>query len=332
MRLLKATAEACANIAFIKYWGNRDHERRLPANSSLSMNLAALRTRTTVEFRRDLESDTVQVDGRELGGKALDRVVSHLDRIRSLHGTLREKALVVSENSFPADAGLASSASGFAALTVAAAAAAGLGLRTDELSRLSRYGSGSACRSVPGGFVAWDAHDEDDRSFGRTVAPVGHWDLRDVIAIVDPAAKEVGSTEGHRLADSNPFQKARLEGSTGRYRAAVSALLARDWDRLAAVIEEDALALHAVMMTSRPSLLYWQPGTLAVMRAVRGWKAQGLQVAFTIDAGPNVHCICTAAAARKIEAMLASVPGVMHILSSGVGGPAVVLSSSWAGG
>lgn len=332
MRLFRATAEACANIAFIKYWGNRDPVRRLPANSSLSMNLAALRTRTTVEFRDDLGRDTVRLDGRELSGTAADRVISHLDRIRALAGTLPEKALVVSENTFPADAGLASSASGFAALTAAAAAAASLRLQTDELSRLSRYGSGSACRSVPGGFVAWDAHDGDERSFGRTVAPVDHWDLRDVIALVDATAKEVGSTEGHRLAESNPFQKARLEGSTDRYRIAHSALLAKDWDRLAAVIEEDALALHAVMMTSRPPLFYWQPGTLAVVQAVRRWRAQGLQVAFTIDAGPNVHCICTAAAAPEVEAMLRALPVVMHIISSGVGGPAVVLSSSWNDG
>ena len=320
----QATCVSCANIALVKYWGNRDRALRLPANSSLSMNLASLTTTTTVEFRDDLASDVVTIDDVEAQGSARERVVAHLDRVRAL-ASINAKACVVSHNNFPAGTGLASSASAFAALTVAACAAAGLALSTDELSRLARRGSGSACRSVPGGFVLWDACDEDDCSFGRTIAPADHWDLRDVIAIVESAHKATGSTEGHALADSSPLQAARVASTPPRLERCKAALLSRDFPALAEVIEQDALAMHAVMMTSAPPLFYWRPATLAVMRAVRAWRADGLAVAFTIDAGPNVHCLCPAASASKVETLLRAQSlrsaGVERVLTSSVGGP-----------
>jgi diphosphomevalonate decarboxylase len=282
------------------------------------MNLAALTTTTTVEFRSDLITDVVTIDGTEAWGSARERVIAHLDRIRAL-AAINTKASVISHNNFPAGTGLASSSSAFAALTMAACAAAGLQLSTDELSRLARQGSGSACRSVPGGFVLWDACDEDDCSFGRTIAPADHWDLRDVVAIVESTHKATGSTEGHQLADTSPLQAARVASVPARLERCRTAIFARDFPTLADVIEEDTLAMHAVMMTSTPSLLYWRPATLAVMQAVRTWRKDGLPVAFTIDAGPNVHCICPAEAALHVEPLVHSVPGVERILVSSVG-------------
>ena len=199
--------------------------------------------------------------------------------------------------------------------------AAGLQLSTDELSRLARHGSGSACRSVPGGFVLWDACDEDDCSFGRTVAPADYWDLRDVVAIVESAHKATGSTEGHALADTSPLQAARVASSPARLECCQAAVLSRDFPALADVVETDALMMHAVMMTGTPSLLYWRPATLAVMQAVRAWRKDGLPVAFTIDAGPNVHCVCPAQIAPKVESLVRSIPGVERVLTSGIGGP-----------
>jgi len=319
----RATAIAHPNIALIKYWGNRDHALRLPANSSLSMNLAALATTTTVEFRSDLDADSVTIDDAEATASARERVSTHLDRVRAL-ASIQRKASVISRNNFPAGTGLASSASAFAALTVAACAAAGLQLSTDALSRLARRGSGSACRSVPGGFVLWDACgadacDEDNCSFGRTLAPPDHWDLRDVVAIVESAHKATGSTQGHALAGTSPLQAARIASTPERLDRCRAAILARDFPALADVIEQDALAMHAVMMTGTPSLLYWRPATLAVMQAVRAWQAEGLAVAFTIDAGPNVHCICPAGSAPQVENLVRSIPGVERVLVSGVG-------------
>ena len=318
MQNQRATAVGSANIALIKYWGNRDHVLRLPSNSSLSMNLAALTTTTMVEFGGDLAADVVTIDDQEARGAARERVVAHLDLVRTLAG-LDLRAHVISHNNFPAGTGLASSASAFAALTVAACAAAGLSFSTDELSRLARRGSGSACRSVPGGFVLWDACDDDDCSFGRTIAPADHWDLRDVIAVVESAHKATGSTEGHQLADTSPLQAARVASTPERLARCQSAVLSRDFSALADVIEEDTLAMHAVMMTGTPPLLYWHPATLALMQAIRAWRGDGLRVAFTIDAGPNVHCICPADVASQVERLVCSIPGVERVLSSSVG-------------
>jgi diphosphomevalonate decarboxylase len=314
----QVAAVSCANIAFIKYWGNHDHALRLPSNSSLSMNLAALTTETTVEFDAGLAADAVWIDEREARGPAYQRVVHHLDLVREL-AQVNTRAAVTSRNNFPAGTGLASSASAFAALTVAACAAAGLALSTNELSRLARRGSGSACRSVPDGFVFWDACDQDDCSFGRTIAPADYWALADVVAIVESAHKATGSTEGHQLADASPLQAARIASTPARLERCQAAILARDFPALAEVIEEDTLAMHGVMMTSTPSLLYWRPATLALMQAIRAWRADGLPVAFTIDAGPNVHCICPAQVASQVQSAVAAMPGVERVLVSGVG-------------
>jgi diphosphomevalonate decarboxylase len=325
MQTGRATAFANSNIALIKYWGNRDHALRLPANSSLSMNLAALATTTTVEFCTDLDADRVTIDDAEATTSARGRVVAHLDRVRALAG-INTKASVISRNNFPAGTGLASSASAFAALTVAACAAADLQLSTDELSRLARRASGSACRSVPGGFVLWDACDDDACSFGRTIASPDHWNLYDVIAIVESAHKATGSTEGHAMAETSPFQAARVASTLGRLERCRAAILTRDFPALADVIEQDALAMHAVMMTSVPSLLYWRAATLAVMQAVRTWRTNGLPVAFTIDAGPNVHCICPAESSGHVERLVRAIPSVERTLISGVGQGSHVIS------
>ena len=319
----KATAVANPNIAFVKHWGKADEALNLPANPSLSMNLAALTTVTTVEFRPGQARDMVEIDGHPATGRALDRVVAHLDRVRALTGTpcARERAWVASRNDFPAATGLASSSSAFAALTLAATQAAGLSLDVTGLSRLARLGSGSACRSVPAGFALWEAEE------AHQVAPPEHWDLRDAIAIVTTQAKVVGSPDGHALAPTSPLYPARLAAVPGWLAAVKDGLARRDLSAMGPVIEADALAMHGVMMTSQPSLLYWLPATVAVLQAVRAWRAGGLEVYFTIDAGPNVHCLCRAADAGEVENRLKAVPGVQEVVVSGPG--AGVRSVDW---
>jgi diphosphomevalonate decarboxylase len=313
----KATAVANPNIAFIKYWGRADDARNLPANPSLSMNLSALTTVTTVEFRPGLAGDTVTIDGVTAVGAPRQRVVAHLDQVRAVAG-IGTRARVASRNDFPAGTGLASSASAFAALTLAACRAAGLHFAESELSRLARLASGSACRSVPGGFCLWEG-DADDTSFARRVAPPSHWDLRDVVAVVCREHKAVSSYDGHALAASSPLYRARLEAVPGWLAVARAAIGARDLAALGSVAEADALAMHGVMMTSSPSLLYWQPATVEVLRAVRTWRSEGLAVYFTLDAGPNVHCLCPATEADEVEARLQGLTGVLEVLSSGPG-------------
>jgi diphosphomevalonate decarboxylase len=331
-----ATAVACPNIALIKYWGNRDQALRLPSNPSLSMNLAGLTTTTQVEFDPTLTSDVLILDGREVTGSGRDRVGHFLDQIRAKTSEVSRSASEVSHlfarvqsrNNFPAGAGLASSASGFAALAVAASAAAGLNLSETELSRLARLGSGSACRSVPGGFVEWQSGADDRSSFAYSIAPADHWDLHDVVALIDVEHKSVGSTEGHAVADTSPLQAARVATAPNRLAQARSAVLGRDFAALADIVERDSLMMHAVMITSTPSLMYWQPATIAVMQAVVQWRANGLAACTTIDAGPNVHVICTAEAADEVVLRLRVIPGVRQVITARAGGPAHLLPTS----
>jgi len=320
MQTRRATALANSNIAFVKYWGNRDEKLRLPANPSLSMNLAGLETATTVEFRPGLAEDEVVIGGEAQAGAAKARVSAHLDHIRARAG-LTIRARVTSRNNFPAGAGIASSASAFAALTVAGAAAAGLTLSERELSALARLGSGSAARSIPAGFVEWQLGDAPEASFAFSVAPPDYWALSDVVAVISKAHKAVGSTGGHALAGTSPLQAARVASAPERLRVCREALLARDFAALAEVVEADSNLMHAVMMTSTPPLYYWEPMTLGIMKAVREWRAEGVPVCFTIDAGPNVHCLCPAEAAPEVERRLRTL-GVTEILSAGTGGGA----------
>jgi len=321
---LTATALAHPNIAFIKYWGNRDHTLRIPVNGSISMNLDGLYTRTTVTFSPDLTADELTLNGRAVRGAGLARVSALLDRVRRMSG-LTLAARVESENNFPTGAGIASSASAFAALALAASAAAGLDLSERDLSRLARTGSGSASRSVPGGFVEWHAGADDADSFAESIAPPDHWPLADCIAVVSAAHKPTGSTEGHRLAETSPLQAARVADALRRLDLCRTAILRRDFDALAAVVEQDCNIMHAVMMTSTPPLLYWQPATLAVMQAVLTWRRTGLPVCYTIDAGPNVHVITPQEHAAEAARRLADIPGVERVITARVGGAARIL-------
>jgi diphosphomevalonate decarboxylase len=320
MPLWTATAIAHPNIAFIKYWGNRDHELRLPSNPSLSMNLAGLETTTSVAFDETLKDDEVTIGGEVQGGVARARVSKHLDLIRARAGMVW-CARVESRSNFPAGAGIASSASAFAALTVAGAAAAGLQLSEAELSALARRGSGSACRSVPGGFTEWRVGAGDADSYAVSIAPPEHWALADLVALLSKKHKATGSTEGHSLAAASPLQAARVASAPERLAQCKAALLAREFPAFAEIVEADSTLMHAVMMTSYPPLYYWEPLTLAIMKAVREWRAGGLAVCFTIDAGANVHCIATAEAAPEVERRLRAL-GVSEILQARPGGPA----------
>jgi diphosphomevalonate decarboxylase len=319
-----ATAQASPNIAFIKYWGNRDPALRIPASGSISMNLGGLHTRTHVAFEPALPADRLFLDDHPVGGPALERVSALLERVRRMAG-INCFAEVHSANNFPSGAGIASSASAFAALSLAASAAAGLSLTSEELSRLARTGSGSACRSIPGGFVEWQAGDSHETSYAYSIAPPEHWELADCIAIVSQAHKPTGSTQGHALAGTSPLQAARLAGAPRRLDTCRRAILERDFAALAAVVELDSNLMHAVMLTSSPPLLYWQPATLAVMHAVQYWRQSGQPVCYTIDAGPNVHVLCPAGHTAQVAAQLRRLPGVQTVLTTLPAGPAHVI-------
>lgn len=316
-----ATAVACANIAFIKYWGNRDHALRLPMNGSISMNLAGLETRTSVIFSADLAADTLLINGLPVRGGGLRRVSEFLDRVRLLAGRSWH-ARVESESNFPTGAGIASSAAAFAALSLAASRAIGLELDQPALSRLARTGSGSACRSIPGGFSEWHPGDGDADSFAVSIAPLEHWALVDHVAVVRAVHKPVGSTEGHGLAHTSPLQAARVVDTPRRLEICRQAILERDFTALAEIIELDSNLMHAVMMTSHPALFYWEPASIALMKTIPVWRQEGLKVAYTLDAGPNVHIITPMSDSAAVQDRLRAFPGVKSLLVAPVGGPA----------
>jgi diphosphomevalonate decarboxylase len=310
-----ATAVAPANIAFVKYWGNRDARLHLPLNDSLSMNLSRCTTTTCVTFTPSLTRDVFSLDGEVQAPPAVERVAHHLSRIRAM-ASATVKARVESWNTFPLATGIAASASGFAALTLAACGALGLELSLRRLSRLARLGSGSAARSIPDGFVRWFAGPTDDESFAESIAPPSHWDLCDLVAVVDTRPKVVSSAQGHAAALTSPFMETRLRHLDARLEVMSRALLECDLAALGVELEAEAISLHVIAMTSRPPILYWRPATLALIEAVRRWRGDGLPVYFTLDAGPNVHVICPAEHRDECQKLLTEFEFVHQVIAN----------------
>lgn len=317
--MTQATARAHPNIAFIKYWGNSDDDLRLPLNPSISMNLDGLFTETTVIWDDNLEQDTLKLNGTDTTGQALERVANHMTRIRK-RLNIETFAHIESANNFPTGTGIASSAAAFAALTVAAVAAANADVSEKELSTIARVGSGSASRSVPSGFVEWYFGKTHEDSYAKSVVPPEYWDLVDVIAIVSEQHKKTGSEAGHPTAKTSDLQIGRIANAYERYEHVRMAIINKDFPTFAEVVEEDSNLMHAVMMTSKPPLFYWKPTTLTIMELVREWREEGLSVCYTLDAGPNVHCICERKDAETVRQRLSELSGILDIKVAGVGG------------
>ncbi|HEY0514891.1 MAG TPA: diphosphomevalonate decarboxylase [Thermoanaerobaculia bacterium] len=323
----KTTVSAPANIAFIKYWGARDLDSATPMNSSISMTLEHCVSQCTVETLDHGGEDEVWRAEPDGGFGTPDpefarRVRAHLDRIRQWSGR-KEPVRVATRNTFPTAGGLASSASGFAALTLAAAGAFGKKASQRDLSLLARRsGSGSASRSVFGGFVEWPApaaNGNDEDSYARQIADAEHWDLRDIIAVVEIGPKAVPSIEGHRRAATSPYYTKRLELLPDRLDKVRRAIRERNLDALGPVIEQEAIDLHLIAMSSHPPIFYWSPGTLAVLRAVRELRQEGLAAWATMDAGANVHVICDADSEDDVAERLEDLPAVGFVIRDGIG-------------
>ncbi len=327
MSHFSSSALAHPNIAFIKYWGNRDQALRLPANGSISMNLAALETRTSVTLLDNSKIDCLFINDAEQSGQALTRVSAFLDIIRQMSDR-RAFAEVRSRSNFPSSAGVASSAAAFAALALAGSQAYGLSLSEKELSRLARRGSGSACRSIPAGFTEWQAGTSDKDSYAQSIAPPEHWELWDCVAIVEAAPKPTGSTEGHALAPSSPLQAVRVADAPRRLGLCRQAIMEKDFEKLADIIEQDSNIMHAVMQSSSPPLMYWSPASLLLMNEISALRKRGIAAAYTLDAGPNVHVICTAESRADVQRHLAALPGVNWVLPSPVGAAARLITES----
>lgn len=318
-----ATATARANLALVKYWGKRDATLNLPAAGSLSLTLDRLRTRTSVELHGG-DSDELTIDGQAQGGKALARISRFADLVRGPLGR-SERVRVSSHNEFPTAAGLASSASAFAALAVAVPAAYGVELSDKARSILARRGSGSAARSIFGGFVRMNAGRHADGSDAYAEPLAVDCPMHAVIAVAQSEAKKVGSTDGmeHTRATS-PYHDAWLQQVPRDLEEVQVALQSSDWERLALLVEGNCLAMHADAMAARPGVLYFRPATLLAIEAVRSLRQAGTPVFFTIDAGPHVVAFTPPTEVSRVAARFAELPGLAQVLTSGPGAGALL--------
>lgn len=309
---MKATAIAPSNIAFTKYWGKKDEVLRLPENGSIAMCLSNLLTTTTVEFSDKYKKDSVTINGEVEEGEE-GRVIKHLDRVRKLAG-IDFKAKVVSNNNFPTGTGLSSSASGFAALTLAATKAAELNLSEKNLSILARQGSGSACRSIPDGIVEWVDGDTSESSYAKTIFPVDHWKLIDIVAVVNEGRKEISTTKGMGEARSSIFMPVRVANMRVKNKRLKKLIKERNFKEFGELIESEALEFHSIVFTQHPPIIYWTPSTVKLMKLVQKWRKEGLQVYFTINTGQDVHLVCLPKDLIKLKAKLKKIDEVRDII------------------
>ncbi|MBI2594422.1 diphosphomevalonate decarboxylase [Candidatus Curtissbacteria bacterium] len=309
---MKVSAKAPSNIAFVKYWGRKDEALRLPENGSISMNLSNLQTTTTVEFDDKFEQDEITFNGKKEDLEN-NRAVKHLDRVRSLAG-IDTKARVETSNNFPTGTGLSSSASGFAALTIAAASAAGLRLSEKELSILARQGSGSACRSIPDGFVEWLDGDTSDTSYAVSIFPPEYFDIADVVAVVSTDKKFLATTEGQKTARTSPFFETRLSLIKDKINRVKKAIEDKNFSEFGELIEAEALEFHSILFSSKPPLFYWTPETVKVMKLVQALRREGLECYFTINTGQDVHVIALKEDAEKVQKKLEELPEVRNTI------------------
>lgn len=318
---MKATARAHTNIALIKYWGKRDEELILPTNNSLSLTLDGFYTTTTVEFRNDLTNDIFYLDNQCISGIPYQRVTQFLDLIRQLAGK-HIFAEVRSTNHVPTAAGFASSASGFAALAAAGSKAIGLSLNDKALSRLTRRGSGSACRSIYGGFAEWQKGEKKDGSdsFAVPIKPQDYWDIRVAAVVLHADEKKVSSRVGmKRTVDTSPFFKGWVDSIPQDLEQIKAGISERDFEKVGSVAEANCLKMHATTLGANPPFTYWYDTTFTVMQHVQKLRDKKIPAYFTIDAGPNVKVLYLPENEADIKRELESIPGVRDVILSKAG-------------
>jgi diphosphomevalonate decarboxylase len=323
----KAAAQAHSNIALIKYWGKQASQLNLPAVGSISLTLNELYTITSVCFKKDQEADTLFLNNNRASQEVKARVSTFLDIFRA-KANIKFMAEVISENNFPTGAGLASSASAFAALSLAASAALGLKLSKTELSQLARLGSGSAARSIYGGFVEMKKGNEVDGSDAVAIqlADQRYWDLRLLILITSHAEKEIGSTMGmNHTAQTSPYYASWIATSNDDIHEMRSAIAGKDLEKLGELAEFNCLKMHALGFSARPALIYWNELTIQLIHAVRELRKSGLPVYFTIDAGPQVKVISIPEYIQKVRNELNAIPGIKSSIETSLGPDAKII-------
>ncbi|KEQ20370.1 diphosphomevalonate decarboxylase [Limosilactobacillus reuteri] len=311
-----ATAKAHTNIALVKYWGKKDQDLIIPQTDSLSLTLNEFYTTTTVNFDNHLTSDLVAIDQHILSKKEAQKVVHVLDIVRQLSG-IKSFARVDSINHVPTAAGLASSASAFAALAGAASTAAGLNLSSRDLSRLARRGSGSATRSIYGGLVEWQKGTDDDSSFAQPVLENVDFPIEMLAVLVDTKKKKVSSRSGMQSSvETSPYYDAWRQVVANDMVAIKKAIKAKDIDQIGHIAEENALRMHSLTFSADPGFTYFNGETLTIIKAVEDLRNQGVNCYYTMDAGPNVKVIYDRGNRNKIVEELSNIVGPERLVVS----------------
>lgn len=313
---MKATAMANTNIALIKYWGKRDEKLFLPMNSSLSITLDSFFTITTVEFSKSFNKDIFFLNEVQVTDKESNKVFNFLNKVRDFAGT-NVHARISSENRVPTAAGFASSASGFAALAAAATRALDLQLSEKELSIIARQGSGSACRSVYGGFVEWQKGIRIDGkdSFAKQILNEKQWNISILSVLLAAEQKEVSSTDGmKRTVETSPFYSGWINTVEKDLEETKEAISSRDFEKLGVIVEANAMKMHGTMFGAKPPILYWQRGTIDVIHNIHKLRSAGIYAYFTIDAGPNVKVLCLPKDEKIVYESLLSLTDVQEII------------------
>lgn len=306
-------AFAPANIALCKYWGKRDADLNLPINSSLSISLGKLGTRTMVRWTKT--ADRIFLNGKGAPKEVAARMSAYFDLFRA-DGQFFE---VRTENNIPTSAGLASSASGFAALIKALDQLMGWGFPARELSLLARLGSGSAARSLYEGFVVWHAGVRSDGMDSYAEPISSDWEsLRIGILEVSKSPKKMGSTDGmNRTVETSDLYGSWPAQAGCAFDELRTAIAARDFTLLGKTAEHNALAMHATMLAAWPPLCYWKPQSLARMQTVWQAREDGLELYFTMDAGPNLKLLFLKKDHAAVHALFPNVQVVNPFESTG---------------
>jgi len=354
---MKATAISGANIAFIKYWGQKNTQLSLPYNNSISMTLDNCLTTTTVEFSSKYKKDTVEIafqgqDYKKLKKSDGDKtafIFKNIEKIRKLAG-IKEYAKIKSKNNFPSDCGIAASSSGFSALIVTLIhatnktnavtpahsitpthaaipthtiipAKAGIHFPPQNKKELSQLiqtaGSVSAMRSIHDGFSEIVVKNEN--CYSQEIQTNQDWKLCDIIAIVDSSKKKTSSLEGHKLAKSSPYFQARLKELPQRIKKVKQAIKEKNFTKLGQLIEEETISMHIITMSSKPAIFYWNSATMKIIESIKQWRTKGLESYFTIDAGSNVHIICKEKDKLKLNKKLKTLKEVKSTITNKTG-------------
>ena len=310
---MKASARAHTNIALVKYWGKKDPQLIIPQTDSLSLTLDKFFTDTTVEFIPSLKHDNLVIDGHTVAPQKMVKVTAVMNQVRSL--SHQHFAKVISQNNVPMAAGLASSASAFAALALAASTAAGLHLSPHDLSRLARRGSGSATRSIFGGLVEWHAGVDDASSYAEPIMEQVDFGIEMIAILIDTKQKKVSSRGGMQLSvTTSPFYPAWRKVVAADMQAMKVAISKRDINQMGHIAEENAMRMHALTMSADPAYTYLEGATIKAINLIKGLREQGINCYYTMDAGPNVKVIYDHQDRQRIIDKLAPVFGKDHLI------------------